>query len=46
LDFSITTQDITTSPTTPTVPEPRTLVLFGTGLIGAAIVFHRRSTHK
>jgi fibro-slime domain-containing protein len=39
LDFSITTQGVTT---TPTVPEPSTFMLFGTGLLGAAGAIRRR----
>lgn len=39
LDFAITTEGVTT---TPSVPEPSTFMLFGTGLLGAAGAIRRR----
>jgi hypothetical protein len=42
LDFSIQTTGVTTTPTPGTVPEPSTLMLLGTGILGAAGAIRRR----
>ncbi|MGD0443775.1 MAG: PEP-CTERM sorting domain-containing protein [Edaphobacter sp.] len=39
---SVTIQDVSSSPVPPAVPEPGTLALFGTGVLGAAGVIRRR----
>jgi hypothetical protein len=40
--FELDIVDVSTDPSTPAVPEPSTLALFGTGILGAAGAIRRR----